>query len=539
MLNRCSHVMAALTAAAVVAAGCQDTSSSPSAAAVAKLADKDPKVVTEALDSLRKLKAKDAVPQIIPQLKSENGNVREAAAAALEDLGDPQAVQPLIDAYDLATSDKAIVRANSKISDALGTLGDRRATPALLKVLQTRDDLLRVHAVEALGKLKDPSSTPALVRLVSDDGMPPLIVKFAIIALGDIGAPDAIPPLLKALVMERNGISFFVEASYGLFQIGSPAVPALSALVAGTDKEYAAWAESQNRLPGGYVSKAAIVLADIGDPSAIPVLIKALKWEDAGGKEALTNLVRGTVAEALGRLRAADAAAPMSAMYGSVEDARVRGQFGVALAHINDKKVLPKLEAAVKNVKDPWPDRQEAIAALALLGDAKEKPVFDAVQKVETVEKALKECLAEESDDSADAKKEKCQKAADARVKFLADQVALLMVADGCKEDAACWAGKLKDANPKIRERAAYQLGELGSAGSIDALVEACKDQSTYVRRAAYIALDWLTRVDAVKPALKAKYDVLAAQLDAEKSSAITQIVNEDLRRVVWKLHKS
>jgi len=42
-----------------------------------------------------------------------------------------------------------------------------------------------------------------------------------------------------------------------------------------------------------------------------------------------------------------------------------------------------------------------------------------------------------------------------------------------------------------------------------------------------------------VKPALKAKYDVLAAQLDAEKSSAITQIVNEDLRRVVWKLHKS
>ncbi len=517
------------------AAGCQAADPNSPAPWIEKLGDNDQKVVIEALDALRKLKAKDALPQVVAKLKTDDGAIRERAAAALEDMGDPRAVAPLVDAVDLGSSDKTIIRGNLKIADALGTLGDKSAVPVLEKMLHTRDDLLKVHAVEALGKIKDPASVPELTAIVNDEGTAPLVVKWAIIALGDMRAQEAIPALTKALVMERQGISFFVESSYALFQIGSPAVPVLTSIIDGSGKEYLSWAESANRVPAGFVSKAAIVLADIGDPSAIPVLVKALGWKDPNDNSVYTNLVRGKVAEALGRLRARPAAAPLASSLASIDDANMRALFATALAHIDDRSVLPKMEAAVKNVKDTWTDRQETITGLALLSDAKDKALLEGVQKVETVDFAMKECMSQDSGESDDMKQLRCKKVANERVKFMADEIARLMAGEECKQDVSCWSAKLKDPNPKIRERAAYTLGKLENPAAIDALLGACKDDTTYVRRAAYIALDWLTRVDAAKPVLKNKSTVLAAQYEAEKSSAITMIVNEDLKRVVWK----
>jgi len=278
------------------------------------------------------------------------------------------------------------------------------------------------------------------------------------------------------------------------------------------------------------------VLADIGDPTSAPALVKALAWKDPGNNIVYENLVRGKAAEALGRLRAKEAAKPLADALPKIDDANMRALFSVAIAHVSDKAVLPKLEAAVKNAKDTWTNRQETLAGLTLLADAKEKALVEAVQKVETEEKALKECLAQESGEDDATKQARCKKVAAERVKFLADALALLAAGEECKEEVPCWTGKLKDVNPKIRERAAYELGKSGSPQVVDALAGICKDDTTYVRRAAYIALDWLTRVDAAKPALKAKAKQLADQYAAEKSSAVVQIVNEDLKRVVWKV---
>src|SRR6185312_10393012 len=206
----------------VTSFACQETDPAKPATWVAKLDDKDPKTVTDALDHLRKLKAKEAVAPIEASLKSDDGSIREAAAAALEDIGDASAVPSLIAAADLDSSDSAVGRANLKIADALGTLGDKQATPELLKMIKARDALLQAHAVEALDKLKDPQSTSALIALVDNESAPPLVTKWAVTALGDLRSTDAIPVLAKALVMERHGISFFVESSYALFQIGKP-----------------------------------------------------------------------------------------------------------------------------------------------------------------------------------------------------------------------------------------------------------------------------------------------------------------------------
>lgn len=517
-------------------AGCAETDPAKPATWLAKLGDKDKRVVIDAIDHLGKLKATEAVPQLIAQLKSDNGSIREEAAGALGEIGDKQAVSALADAMDLATSDKAMLRANYKIADAFGALGDKAATPTLLKMLRAHDELLRVHAVQALDKLLDPKATADLAELVTNDRTPMLVVKHAVITLGDMRAVEAVPALAKALVIERNGASVFPEASYALFQIGSPAVPTLTGLLDGTDTAYFAWAEALNRKPAGPVSKAAIVLADIADPSSIPSLVKALNWKDPEDNSSFTALVHGKVAEALGRLRAKAAAAPLANSLAAMDEANMRALYAQALAHIADPIALPKMEAAIKNVKDSWTDRQETITGMALLGDAKQKATLDGVQKVETTEKIMKECTGIETSDTPEAKQVKCKKLADDRVQFISDEIARLLAGDACKQDLACWSGKLKDPAPKVRERAAYELGKLGTAASVEPLLSATKDDKMFVRHAVYIALDWLTSQEAAKSALKAKVSVLAKQYDDEKSSVLTEIVNEDLKRVIWKI---
>ena len=501
---------------------------------VAKLDSKNTHVVADALGHLRTLKAKSAVPQILAQLKSDDGEVREAAAAALEDIGDPSAVPGLADAVDFASSDKAVVRANMRITDALGTLGGDAATPTLLKVLHASDELLRTHAVQALAKTHDPRASAELIQVVQNRDTHRFVEKFAIMALGDLRAKEAVPALTKALVMEKDGASFFSEASYALFQIGTPAVPVLVSIVDQTGKEYLDWAASENRLLAGFIAKACIVLADIGDPAAIPALTKALKYEDE--QHSLQNLVRGKAAEALGRLRANTAAGAIASALPSVDDANMRAEVAVALTHVGDKSVLPKLEAAVKDTKDTWTDREETIKALGLLGDSKETAMLEAVQKAETSDKARKDCIAIMTDEPGGQTAETtCKKAIDERSKLITDEIKLLATGDACQDNVTCWIGKLKDQSPSVRERAAYTLGKLESVAAIDPLLTACKDESSFVRRAAYIALDWLTRVDAAKPILKAKAEVLSAQYQAEKEQATWAKVNEDLRRVVWK----
>jgi HEAT repeat protein len=522
--------------AALALAGCQESDPAKPATWLAKLSDKDSKVVIDALEHLKKLKSKEGVPQIVAELKVDDGKVRETAAAALEEIGDPQAVQPLSEAVDLGTSEKAIALANMKIADALGAIGDKSATPTLIKMLHSRDDNLRLQATKALDKLKDPKSAGELMQLVTSDTAPNPIVKYSIIALGDMQSVEAIPVLAKGMVIEKNGASFFPDASYALFQIGSPAVPVLDSIVDGSGKEYLDWADKNSRSLAGWVSKCAIVLADIGDPSSIPVLVKALSWKDPNDNSVYTNLVRGKIAEALGRLRAKDGAIPLANSLAGMDDANMRALFATAIAHIDDPVALPKMEAAIKNVKDTWSDRQETISGLTLFADGKEKPLLESVQKVETADKALKECLAIESQETPEAKQARCKKGADERVQFLVEEIARLGTGEECKQDLACWTGKLKDPSLKIRERAAYEIGKIGGPASVDALLVAAKDEKTYVRRAAYVGLDWLTRVDSAKPALKAKADVITAQYENDKSVQMMQIVNEDLKRVVWKV---
>ncbi len=529
-----SLLSAVLLAGALSA--CQPTDPKNPKTWIAQLDRKNPQVVQDAVHQLRLLDAKSAVQPVTGLLKRDNMDVRTEAAYALETFGDKAAVPALIAAVDLYSSAIGADMANAKIAEALGVLRDPRALPVLEKMAQAGRPLVRLAAVDALGTMGDRSSIQPFIRLVEDQSTPPLITKHAIIALGNLRAAEAVRALEEALVMERSGISFFVEASYALFQIGEPAAKGLMAILSGEDKPYLKWADDNNRQPAGYLSKAAIVLADIGYQPAVPQLIKLMSWSDPDDNDVYTMIVRGEAATALGRLRA-KAAASVIASQVTIEEANIREKYAVALAHIGATNEVAKLEAAARNQKDSWSAREAAIVGVAMLGDAKAKPTLEAIIKEETPASVLKECLAEDSaNETAEMKQARCAKEQQRRPKLLADELATLMAGESCKSDVDCWLGKLKDKTPPVRERAAYTLGELGAAKAVDALVATCKDDKLPVRRAAYIALDWLSQDPAAKSELVAKRALLAQQLADEKGKAYTVVVNEDLKRVVWKL---
>src|SRR2546425_10694174 len=101
---------------------------------VKRLSDSDPRTRQQAVQELRKLKAREAAPQVAQLLKDVM--VREDAAVALRDIGGAGEVPPLLDAVDTTvgagsdTATRAANRTNARTAAALGEIGDPRAGPA-------------------------------------------------------------------------------------------------------------------------------------------------------------------------------------------------------------------------------------------------------------------------------------------------------------------------------------------------------------------------------------------------------------------------
>ncbi|MCS6963800.1 MAG: HEAT repeat domain-containing protein, partial [Thermoflexus sp.] len=125
--------------------------------------------------------------------QDEDTMVRQAAAEALGELGDPQALPVLFRAQN---DDDPRVR--EAAAEALGKLCNPRAVPMLLQALQEDDDPgVRRAAAEALGELGDPQAVPSLLQALQD--VDPGMRRAAAEALGKLGDPQALPPLLQAL----------------------------------------------------------------------------------------------------------------------------------------------------------------------------------------------------------------------------------------------------------------------------------------------------------------------------------------------------
>jgi len=168
------------------------------------------------------LAARHLPPEVLGRFvgNDENAVLRNAALAALERQG-PYAVPHLV---ALSRGENAEVAMFAV--QILSRIKDRGSAQALLPLLEHGDSNIAQAAIEALGALKAREAVPGLIRLLDAD----LWLQFAAVAaLGEIGDPRAVQPLLDAVPNDMLS----EPAVDALGRIASPeALPRLLALLA-------------------------------------------------------------------------------------------------------------------------------------------------------------------------------------------------------------------------------------------------------------------------------------------------------------------
>jgi len=258
----------------------------------------------------------DEVDDLLLDLKYGTDKVRWDAVRVLGEIGDPKAVDPLIEV--LKNKDETYeVRGSAAI--ALGEIGDPRAVDPLIEALSYEDAgwaednwvvrkdkseyalTVRKSAAIALGEIGDPRGVDPLIEALSYVDYSHVVI-YSAEALGKIGDPRAVDPLIKTLkdlINDPNKISgedhMISYAASALGKIGDPkAVDTLIEILERNSADY------------GYIApfSAAIALGDIGDPKAVDPLIEAL--QDGGLP------VREWAAWALGEIGDARAVEPLN-----------------------------------------------------------------------------------------------------------------------------------------------------------------------------------------------------------------------------------
>ena len=270
--------------------------------------------------------------------------VKAGIAKILSDQKSPSSVDALSDALVLGESDPAHNQMNKEIASALGHIGDKKAVPTLLKLLKARDNYVKIEAINALGQLKSADAVEPLIEMATSESGEPFIAKKAIQALGHIADARAVPALKQMMFKERKGVSFYVESSFALYQIGAPAVPALVPLMAGEDKAFLEWTRENKVIEPAVYAKTAQVLGDLHAEAkdAEKALIKQLKYENGFAEQLL---VRMKAADALGRMRSKAAVPVLMSMLDEQEPA-TRAEYIRALVRIGDPAAVPAREGS-------------------------------------------------------------------------------------------------------------------------------------------------------------------------------------------------
>lgn len=164
---------------------------------------------------------------LIKALTDENYEIQKRAAKSLAEIGDINAIEPLIKnlsgpignaclkalvnfgkpavPYLIKAIDTRDLYLHVKAIQALGLIKDKRAFEPLLIGLEDKDSFVRKRTAEALGRIGDLRALPYLINLLKDDDE--FVKIYAIIALGDLKDIRAIRLLEDLLLMKTSSIS--------------------------------------------------------------------------------------------------------------------------------------------------------------------------------------------------------------------------------------------------------------------------------------------------------------------------------------------
>jgi HEAT repeat protein len=348
--------------------------------------------------NVEKLKAKGDVEGLIKALVyKKDANVRKAAAEALEQITNEQAIKSLIDALQDENRDVQETAAGSLVQIIKANKNENLRKPAI-KGLVTSFDCgkasVRKAVVMALGKIKEAWAMQLLITALESSTNE---VRYAAAeALGKIGDTYAVTPLITALKNpDKNMRELVIKA---LKQIGQPVV-LLSAALKNEDKDMrVAAAEALDQIgwqPDKTEIGAFYWIAKGQWKKCIELGESAVKPLSAILKEADGN-VRKAEAEALGQIKDMRAVDPLIAALQD-QDWRVREAAACALGQINDARAVELLISALKDQE--WCVRKEAARALGRINDARAvEPLIAALTDQEFVREVVAEALGQIGD---------------------------------------------------------------------------------------------------------------------------------------------
>jgi HEAT repeat protein len=486
-----------------------------------------------AIKVVAKAQAKDAVPALMkivaaPDSAAPYDSHRIDAAKALADLGAKEAVDALLGAFDLGAGtsadprDKNANRSNETIAEVLGQLGDAKACGKLEEAAKkSRHDYTVLKSVRSLGELDCKASVPALgdIALKHENKF---MRKNAVVALGQIGDPAGVDALIQMMFVEYQGVSFYPEASFALFEVGPAAADALLELMALKNQAVNAYFEKSGGIKETAIkAKAGFVLGDLRDQRAVDPLLEAFK---AAGKnnDPVLAIYAAAPLGALGDKRAV----PVLLERAMTVDASQRDPIMRALVQLGDRAAVPQLLKAMSFEDFVARCMKETESSKEQCSSDDTKAALFGAQKA-----AADHASNLAGADHLDLYKKvvEGEKDKDIKAYFEARQKRVEAAAE-CKSDAACWTKKLTDADPLVREKAAWELSFLKDPSTNDALAKALGDKDNYARAAA-IAAYWTYGKKSAVPAIE-------KQLADEAGSTQYIRVNQDLKRLLVALRR-
>jgi HEAT repeat protein len=284
--------------------------------------------------------------------------IRLTAIIALGNLRDPSSTSTLIGALSDPSAAVRVAAAN-----ALGAIGDRKATAALRSLLHDRhNEQARTAAINALGKLKDPAAVTDLLEIASDEGDAWVVRKASVEALGEIRDARAVDSLVNTLGDQYATVR---EASaLALGKIGSnlATLPLLATL--DTSSLWALRVAAAN------------ALGAIRDRRATPPLSSALRDRYA--------TVREAAAGALGKLRDPDAVDPLIS---ALDDPNGNVQEAVMLALDTLSEDLPqttyqRIQTAIHKRRRALIDTHEPYVMAAIMHKNAAQKAYQIIERI-------------------------------------------------------------------------------------------------------------------------------------------------------------
>jgi HEAT repeat protein len=254
----------------------------------------------------------DRVLEEITALKDEDWALREEAATLLGDFADPRAVVPLVET--LHDEDRAV---RDAATTALRKIG-RAGIPVLVNALKNPNGNVQEAAVSILKDLADPSTVEPMIECLRSRNW--ILRMHAAQALGTLGDERAIVPLVPLLMDPVKAVR--VDTTDALARIG---------------------------------------------PASLDTLLGALRHNEW--------ILRLHACEALGKIGAEQAVAPLSQVVVEDKDAAVRQDAAKALGALGNAKALDTLLAVLHDLDV----RPFAVEALGKLQDVRAVPTLIAI----------------------------------------------------------------------------------------------------------------------------------------------------------------